>query len=63
MNEVIANIPWVYTLPTIAIAAFLGGLAWKKTQDKTVEIVKSLTIKPGDLRVSELQEYARTNTT
>ena len=50
-------------MPTLAVVAFLIGIGWKHTQDKTVAVVKSLTIKPGDLSVGDLQEYARTHTT
>ena len=60
MHEAIATTPWVIVMPALAFTAFLIGLAWKSTQDKTVAVVKNLTIKPGDLSVSDLQEYART---
>lgn len=63
MNAFIANLPWAVVLPTIVTLAFLVGLAWKYSQDKAIEVVKSLTLKPGDLHVRDLHEYARTHTT
>lgn len=62
MNELIANLPWAVVLPTSVLLAFLVGIIWKRAQDKTVTVVRNLTLKPGDLNVRDLQKYARTHT-
>ena len=63
MTSYIASLPWAVVLPTTVTLAFLVGIVWKRPQDKTIAVVKSLTLKPGDLHVRDLQEYARTHTT
>ena len=62
MIEYITSLPWSVLLPITAVGAFVVGIIWKHAQDKTIAVVKNLTIKPGDLSVSDLQEYARTHT-
>lgn len=63
MIEHITSLPWSVLLPITAVGAFAVGIIWKTTQDRAVTVVKNLTLKPGDLSVSDLQEYARTHTT
>ena len=53
----IANIPWAYILPALVVASFVGGLAYKHLQDKTVQVIKH-TLKPGDLHIDDLRAYA-----
>ncbi len=59
MPEFIANASWSVILPILAMSAFAVGLVVKAMQDKTVEVVRNLTIKPGEVNVSDLQAYAR----
>jgi len=55
------DIPWIYVLPALALLSFIVGMIWKAMQDRAVEAVRHMTVKPGDLSADEVQEYVRQN--
>ncbi len=53
-----SDVPWAYLIPALVFLTFVGGLLYKRLQDRTVQYVRH-TLRPGDLHVDDLKAYAQ----